>query len=83
MDHFPEGEVYCSAQCDNITELSHLVVGPEHGQVEASEDGDTIDGEVGWWDEEAYKRWDYDGDEPNRLLAKGHHWIGHWYRMGQ
>ena len=47
MDHFPERKVYSSTQSHNIAELPHFIVGPKHGQVETSEDGNTIDGEMG------------------------------------
>ena len=47
MNHFPERKVDSSAQGHDIAELSHFIVGPEHGQVETSKDGNTIDGKVG------------------------------------
>ena len=47
MDHFPQREVYSSTQSHNVAQLSHFVVGPEHREVETSQDGNTVNSKVG------------------------------------
>jgi len=81
--HFPEWKVNEATKCDNITKLSHLIIGPEHGQIETAEERNAINSKMGGGHEEADQRRDNNGNEPNRLLPEGHDRIRDRHGMRQ
>lgn len=54
--------------------MSAIVVS-DHAQVEGSENGDAVDGEVGGRDEEAGEGGDYDGYEASAGILIGDEWV--------
>ena len=72
MDGFPEGEHEDAWECDGVEHLVHGEVGLDHGDIEGTEDGYTVDCEMGGGDEEAGGSRDDDWDEGCRLFLVGY-----------
>ena len=82
-DRLPKGQHYHSTQSHSVKYLIWVIIGLYHFDVEATEDWDAVDGEVGGGDEEA-GGWGYDdGYECWALFFEGEEGVDEGKGVGE